>query len=65
MNGRKKMVPMRLRTGRVLAACLIGTGSAAWGLAGVLPGVPAFALAASAVSAASSQCERLAAAPAG
>ena len=49
---------MRLRTGRVLAACLIGAGSAAWGLAGGLPGI------ALAASAASSQCEPLTAAPA-
>lgn len=51
MNGRRKMVPMRLRTGRVLAACLIGAGSAAWGLIGGLPGI--------ALAAAGSQCEAL------
>ena len=45
---------MRLRTGRVLAACLIGAGSAAWGLIGGLPDI--------ALAAASSQCEPLAAA---
>jgi hypothetical protein len=45
------MVPMRLRTGRALAACLIGAGCAAWGLAGGLPGT--------ALAAASSQCEAL------
>jgi len=49
---------MRLRTGRVLAACLIGAGSAAWGLAGGLPGI------ALAAAAASSQCEPLTVAPA-
>ena len=48
---------MRLRTGRVLAACLIGAASAAWGLIGGLPGI--------ALAAASSQCEPLAAAPVG
>ena len=48
---------MRLRTGRVLAAGLIGAGSAAWGLIGGLPGV--------ALAAASSQCEALSAASAG
>jgi hypothetical protein len=45
------MVPMRMRTGRVLAACLIGVNCVAWGLAGGLPGV--------ALAAASSQCEAL------
>ncbi len=45
---------MRLWTGRLLAGCLIGTGSLAWALAGGMPGsAPAFALEA---SAASSQC---------
>lgn len=48
---------MRLRTGRVLAACLIGAASAAWGLIGGLPGI--------ALAAASSQCEPLATATAG
>ena len=38
MNGGRTMVPMRMRTGRALAACLIGAGCAAWGLAGGLPG---------------------------
>ena len=42
---------MRLRTGRVLAAGLIGVGSAAWGLAGGLPGT--------ALAATGSQCEAL------
>ena len=51
VNGGKKMVPMRLRTGRALAACLIGAGCAAWGLAGGLPGT--------ALAAAGSQCEAL------
>jgi hypothetical protein len=47
------MVRMRLRTARVLAACLIGAGSAAWGLVAGLPGI--------ALAAASSQCEALSA----
>jgi hypothetical protein len=47
------MVRMRLRTARVLAACLIGAGSAAWGLVADLPGI--------ALAAASSQCEALSA----
>jgi hypothetical protein len=51
MNGRRKMVPMRLRTGRVLAACLISVGCTAWGLAGGLPGI--------ALAATGSQCEAL------
>ncbi len=51
MNGGRKMVPMRMRTRRALAACLIGAGCAAWGLAGGLPGT--------ALAAASSQCEAL------
>jgi hypothetical protein len=42
---------MRLRTGRVLAACLIGAGCVAWGLAGSLPGI--------ALAATGSQCEAL------
>ena len=45
------MVPMCLRAGRALAACLIGAGCAAWGLAGGLPGT--------ALAAAGSQCEAL------
>jgi len=45
------MVRMRPRTGRGLAACLIGAGCVAWGLAGGLPGT--------ALAAASSQCEAL------
>ncbi len=45
------MVPMRMRTGRALAACLIGAGCAAWGLAGGLPGT--------ALAATGSQCEAL------
>jgi hypothetical protein len=59
VNGKNRMEPMRLRTGRVLAACLISAGSAAWGLVGGLPGI------ALAASAAGSQCEPLSAAPAG
>ena len=51
MNGGRKMVPMRMRTGRALAVCLIGAGCAAWGLAGGLPGT--------ALAAAGSQCEAL------
>jgi len=51
VNGRRKMVPMRLRTGRVLAACLIGVGCVSWSLAGGLPGI--------ALAAAGSQCEVL------
>ena len=48
---------MRLWTGRLLAACVVGTGSLAWALAGGMSGIaPAFALDA---SAASSQCESL------
>src|SRR5689334_1619513 len=50
------MIPMRLRTGRALAVCLIGAGSAAWGLVGGLPET--------ALAAASSQCEALPAASA-
>ena len=42
---------MRTRTGRALAACLIGAGCAAWGLAGGLPGI--------ALAATGSQCEAL------
>jgi hypothetical protein len=42
---------MRLRTGRVLAACLISVGCTAWGLAGGLPGI--------ALAATGSQCEAL------
>jgi hypothetical protein len=42
---------MRLRTGRVLAACLISVGCTAWGLAGSLPGI--------ALAATGSQCEAL------
>ena len=49
------MVRMRLRAGRALAACLIGAGCAAWGLAGGLPGT--------ALAAAGSQCEALPAGP--
>jgi hypothetical protein len=45
------MVPMRMQTGRALAACLIGAGCVAWGLAGGLPGT--------ALAAAGSQCEAL------
>jgi hypothetical protein len=45
------MVPMRMRTGRALTACLIGAGGVAWGLAGGLAGT--------ALAAASSQCEAL------
>jgi hypothetical protein len=43
-----------MRTGRALAACLIGAGCVAWGLAGGLPGT--------ALAAASFQCEALPAA---
>jgi hypothetical protein len=49
------MVRMRTRTGRALAACLIGAGCAAWGLAGGLPGI--------ALAATGSQCEALPAGP--
>ena len=42
---------MRMRTGRALAAGLIGVGSAVWGLAGGLPGI--------ALAATGSQCEAL------
>jgi hypothetical protein len=42
---------MCLRAGHVLAACLVGAGCVAWGLAGGLPGT--------ALAAASSQCEAL------
>ena len=45
------MVRMCLRAGRALAACLIGAGCVAWGLAGGLPGT--------ALAAAGSQCEAL------
>ncbi len=51
MKDGKRMVRMRTRTGRALAACLIGAGSAAWALVGGLPGT--------ALAAASSQCEAL------
>jgi hypothetical protein len=54
VNGKNRMTPMRLLTGRVLAACLIGAGFAAWGLIGGLPGT--------ALAAASSQCQALPAA---
>jgi len=62
VNDRNRMVPMRLWTGRLLAACVVGAGSLAWALAGGMSGIaPAFALDA---SAASSQCEPLPAASA-
>jgi hypothetical protein len=39
VNGSDRRVAMRHRTGRLLVAGLIGTGSVAWGLAGGLSGI--------------------------